>query len=117
MARRTPAHRPSRCSRRRPSGASAGFPTTGPGYMSSTARPDRDKASAAADAAAVADALGVGGFAALGHSGGGPYALACGALLPGRVLAVAEGFRPGGRRRVRALLARRLAGGRSGGDA
>ena len=28
-----------------------------PGYMSSTARPDRDKASAAADTAAVADAL------------------------------------------------------------
>ncbi len=62
-----------------------------PGYMSSTARPDRDKASAAADAAAVADALGVGEFAVLGHSGGGPHALACGALLPGRVLAVAEG--------------------------
>ena len=54
-------------------------------------RPDRDKASAAADTAAVADALGVGEFAVLGHSGGGPYALACGALLPGRVLAVAEG--------------------------
>ena len=62
-----------------------------PGYMSSTARPGRDKASAAADAAAVADALGVGEFAVLGHSGGGPHALACGALLPGRVLAVAEG--------------------------
>jgi hypothetical protein len=31
-----------------------------PGYMSSTARPDRDKASAAAEAAAVADALDVG---------------------------------------------------------
>ena len=62
-----------------------------PGYMSSTARPDRDKASAAADAAAVADALGVGEFAVLGHSGGGSHALACGALLPGRVLAVAEG--------------------------
>jgi pimeloyl-ACP methyl ester carboxylesterase len=62
-----------------------------PGYMSSTARPGRDKASAAADAAAVADALGVGEFAVLGHSGGGSHALACGALLPGRVLAVAEG--------------------------
>jgi pimeloyl-ACP methyl ester carboxylesterase len=43
------------------------------------------------DAAAVADALGVGQFAVLGHSGGGSHALACGALLPGRVLAVAEG--------------------------
>ena len=62
-----------------------------PGYMSSTARPGRDKASAAADAAVVADALGVGEFAVLGHSGGGSHALACGALLPGRVLAVAEG--------------------------
>jgi pimeloyl-ACP methyl ester carboxylesterase len=62
-----------------------------PGYMSSTARPGRDKASAAADAAAVADALGVGEFAVLGHSGGGSHALACGALLPGRVKAVAEG--------------------------
>ena len=39
----------------------------------------------------MADALGVGEFAVLGHSGGGPHALACGALLPGRVLAVAEG--------------------------
>jgi len=62
-----------------------------PGYMSSTARPGRDKASVAADAAAVADALGVGEFAVLGHSGGGSHALACGALLPGRVKAVAEG--------------------------
>ena len=62
-----------------------------PGYMSSTARPGRDKAAVAADTAAVADALGVGEFAVLGHSGGGPHALACGALLPGRVLAVAEG--------------------------
>jgi pimeloyl-ACP methyl ester carboxylesterase len=62
-----------------------------PGYMSSTARPGRDKATAAADTAAVADALGVGEFAVLGHSGGGSHALACGALLPGRVRAVAEG--------------------------
>jgi len=62
-----------------------------PGYMSSTARPGRDKAAVAADTAAVADALGVGEFAVLGHSGGGPHALACAALLPGRVLAVAEG--------------------------
>ena len=64
-----------------------------PGYMSSTARPGRDKASVAADAAAVADALGVGEFAVLGHSGGGSHALACGALLPGRVKAVARSAR------------------------
>ena len=62
-----------------------------PGYKASTPRPGRDIASAAADAASVADALGVGEFAVMGHSGGGPHALACGALLPGRVLAVAEG--------------------------
>jgi pimeloyl-ACP methyl ester carboxylesterase len=37
--------------------------------------------------AAVADALGIGRFAVLGHSGGGPHALACAALLPERVIA------------------------------
>ena len=56
-----------------------------PGYGGSTARPGRDVASAAGDAAAVADALGAGRFAVLGHSGGGPHALACAALLPDRV--------------------------------
>jgi pimeloyl-ACP methyl ester carboxylesterase len=45
-------------------------------------------ASAAADVAAIADALGLGRFAVLGHSGGGPRALACGALLPDRVVGV-----------------------------
>ncbi|MCS0604367.1 alpha/beta hydrolase [Streptomyces sp. LP11] len=59
-----------------------------PGYGGSTSRPGRDVASAAGDAAAVADALGVRRFAVMGHSGGGPHALACGALLPDRVLAV-----------------------------
>jgi pimeloyl-ACP methyl ester carboxylesterase len=59
-----------------------------PGYGGSGPHPGRDVASAAADVAAVADALGIGRFAVLGHSGGGPHALACGALLPGRVLAV-----------------------------
>lgn len=59
-----------------------------PGYGGSTPLPDRDVASAATDVAAVADALGVDRFAVLGHSGGGPHALACGALLPDRVLAV-----------------------------
>ena len=42
-------------------------------------------ASAAACAAAVADALGIETFAVMGHSGGGPHALACAALLPERV--------------------------------
>ncbi|MEU4237269.1 alpha/beta hydrolase [Actinoplanes sp. NPDC026619] len=58
-----------------------------PGYGGSTPRPGRDIASAAADAAAVADALGVAQFAVFGHSGGGPCALACAALLPDRVTA------------------------------
>jgi pimeloyl-ACP methyl ester carboxylesterase len=58
-----------------------------PGYGGSSPRPGRDIASAAGDAAAVADALGVGEFAVFGHSGGGPCALACAALLPGRVTA------------------------------
>ncbi|GAA2609868.1 alpha/beta hydrolase [Paractinoplanes durhamensis] len=58
-----------------------------PGYGGSTPLPGRDIASVAADAAAVADVFGVGSFAVLGHSGGGPCALACAALLPGRVTA------------------------------
>ncbi|MEU2233296.1 alpha/beta hydrolase [Streptomyces vietnamensis] len=59
-----------------------------PGYGGSTPRPGRDVASAADDVGAVADALGIDRFAVMGHSGGGPHALACGALLPERVLAV-----------------------------
>jgi pimeloyl-ACP methyl ester carboxylesterase len=35
---------------------------------------------------AIADGLGIGSFAVTGGSGGGPHALACAALLPGRVL-------------------------------
>ncbi|SIO26402.1 alpha/beta fold hydrolase [Agromyces cerinus] len=56
-----------------------------PGYGGSTPRPGRDVASAAADVAAIADALGIERFAVMGASGGGPHALACAALLPGRV--------------------------------
>jgi pimeloyl-ACP methyl ester carboxylesterase len=69
-----------------------------PGYGGSTPNPDRPVASAAADVAAVADALGIDRFAVLGHSGGGPHALACGALLPQRVVAVvsAAGIAPYG---------------------
>lgn len=59
-----------------------------PGYGGSTARPGRDFASAAADVACVADALGIERLAVMGHSSGGPHALACGALLPTRVYAV-----------------------------
>jgi pimeloyl-ACP methyl ester carboxylesterase len=59
-----------------------------PGYGGSTPHPGRDVASAAADVSSIADALGIGEFAVMGHSGGGTYALACGALLPERILGV-----------------------------
>ncbi len=58
-----------------------------PGYGRSTPHPGRDVASAAADVASIADALGIDQFAVMGHSGGGPHALACAAVLPERVLA------------------------------
>lgn len=58
-----------------------------PGYGGSTRRAGRDVASAAADVAGIADHLGIDTFAVMGHSGGGPHALACAALLPQRVLA------------------------------
>ena len=61
-----------------------------PGYGGSGPHDGRAVASAAADVAAVADALGIGRFAVLGHSGGGPHALACAALLPERVTAAAS---------------------------
>ncbi|MCT9931527.1 alpha/beta hydrolase [Planotetraspora sp. A-T 1434] len=59
-----------------------------PGYGGSTPCPGRDVASAATYVAGVADALGIDRFAVMGHSGGGPHALACGVLLPERVLSV-----------------------------
>ena len=59
-----------------------------PGYGGSSPFPGRDVASAAADVASIADALSIDQFAVMGHSGGGPHALACGVLLPGRVLGV-----------------------------
>ena len=96
-----------------------------PGYGGSTPRPDRDVASAAADVSSVADALGIDRFAVVGHSGGGSHALACAALLPGRVLGVVsvagmapfgaegldwfEGFGPGGAAELRAAAAGRAA--------
>src|SRR5918911_4113642 len=58
-----------------------------PGYTRSTPAPGRCVADAAGDTAAVLDALGVDRFVTLGWSGGGPQALACAALLPGRCLA------------------------------
>jgi pimeloyl-ACP methyl ester carboxylesterase len=53
-----------------------------PGYGGSTPHPGRSMASAAADVSSIADALGIGQFAVMGHSGGGAHALAGGALLP-----------------------------------
>jgi pimeloyl-ACP methyl ester carboxylesterase len=58
-----------------------------PSYGGSTPNRGRDIASAAADVASIADALQIGQFAVMGHSGGGAHALACGALLPDRVVA------------------------------
>ncbi len=58
-----------------------------PGYGGSTRAPGRAVADVVGDVVAVADARGVGRFAVAGHSGGGPHALACAALLPERVRA------------------------------
>ena len=59
-----------------------------PGYGASARQPGRDVAAVAADAAAVLDHLGVERCVAAGWSGGGPHALAIGALLPERVAGV-----------------------------
>jgi pimeloyl-ACP methyl ester carboxylesterase len=56
-----------------------------PGYGGSDRQPDRRVADAAADIEAIADNLGIGTFALIGRSGGGPHALAAAALLPERV--------------------------------
>jgi pimeloyl-ACP methyl ester carboxylesterase len=69
-----------------------------PGYGGSNPHRGRDVASAAFYVSSIADALGIDRFAVMGHSGGGPHALACGALLPERVLGVvsAAGLAPFG---------------------
>ncbi|GAA2632384.1 alpha/beta fold hydrolase [Paractinoplanes durhamensis] len=56
-----------------------------PGYGGSDRHPGRSIADCAADVACIADDLGLGTFAVVGRSGGGPHALACAALLGGRV--------------------------------
>ena len=58
-----------------------------PGYGQSTEQPGRSVAGTVADAASVLDGLGADQFVTVGWSGGGPHALACAALLPGRCLA------------------------------
>jgi pimeloyl-ACP methyl ester carboxylesterase len=59
------------------------------GYGQSSRRRGRVVADEASDVLAVADALGIEQFAVVGGSGGGPHALACAALLSGRVDRVA----------------------------
>lgn len=61
-----------------------------PGYAGSERHEGRTVADCAADAAAIADELGVREFFTVGVSGGGPHALACAALLGERVLAAAS---------------------------
>jgi pimeloyl-ACP methyl ester carboxylesterase len=56
-----------------------------PGY-GSTRQPGRSVVDVAADTELLADAMGWDRFAVTGFSGGGPHALACAALLPGRVI-------------------------------
>ena len=67
-----------------------------PGYGGSTPLSGRNVASSAADVASVADALGIEQFAVMGHSGGGTYGLASGALLGDRVVGMvcAAGLAP-----------------------
>lgn len=62
---------------------------TRPGYADSDPRPGRSVADVASDVAEVLDRLGIGTFVTVGWSGGGPHALACGAMLPGRCRAAA----------------------------
>jgi pimeloyl-ACP methyl ester carboxylesterase len=61
-----------------------------PGYGRSTRDRGRVVADAARDTAALADALGADRFLTFGFSGGAPHALACAALMPERVVAVAS---------------------------
>lgn len=56
-----------------------------PGYGDSTEHPGRNVADAARDVEAIADHYRFDEFCVVGRSGGGPHALACAALLKGRV--------------------------------
>ena len=60
-----------------------------PGIGRSSFQPNRRLVDWADDMAVLADALGIAQFAVMGWSCGGPYAAACGALMPERVTAVA----------------------------
>jgi pimeloyl-ACP methyl ester carboxylesterase len=61
-----------------------------PGYGGSTPQPGRTVADCAADVRAICAELGIGRLAMWGISGGGPHVLACAALLPDLVSAVAS---------------------------
>ena len=63
--------------------------TSRPGYGDSTRQMGRRVVDVAADTSAVLDSIGANRCLIAGWSGGGPHALACGALLPERVAAVA----------------------------
>ena len=56
-----------------------------PGYGGSSPQPGRTMSDWPTDVAKLANALGIDRFMVAGHSSGGPYAVACAALLPGRV--------------------------------
>jgi pimeloyl-ACP methyl ester carboxylesterase len=60
-----------------------------PGYGGSTPCAGRAIADCASDVQAICAALGIGRLAMWGYSGGGPYLLACAALLPDLVAAAA----------------------------
>jgi pimeloyl-ACP methyl ester carboxylesterase len=61
-----------------------------PGYGGSSPQPGRTVADCAADVRAICAELGIDRLAMWGISGGGPHVLACAALLPGLVTAVAS---------------------------
>jgi pimeloyl-ACP methyl ester carboxylesterase len=69
-----------------------------PGYGHSTYKPRRRLADFPGDVAQLADHLGIRTFAVVGHSAGGPHAVACARFLPHRVVAcgVASGVAPPG---------------------
>jgi pimeloyl-ACP methyl ester carboxylesterase len=58
-----------------------------PGYGGSSPQPGRIRGDWPADVAELADHLGLDRFSVIGYSSGGPYAVACAALLPDRVSA------------------------------
>jgi pimeloyl-ACP methyl ester carboxylesterase len=61
-----------------------------PGYGRSSSQPNRTVADCALDVRTIADSFDIDRLAVWGISGGGPHALACAALLPDLVTAVAS---------------------------